>query len=571
MSPRFPSSKRLRALMPVATVLLALLVAGCAGPSAAPRASHSPATSTHAKPPAPLRLGPTDPTRTIAISLVLRGQAPDQLDTTLAALNNPSSPGYHHYLTPQEFAARFGASASTLAAAGHTLTAAGLTVTGRSANGLLLDARGPVGTIESLFGVQLIDYRAADGTLFYQAVATARLPAGLASLATGVLGLDSRHALHSATLRQRPASSFGFDGYTPADLRRLYDVNPLVQAGAGGAGQTIALAEIDTFRQSDVDAYDQRFGITAPPVEKVNVNGGTTELGPESIMDIEVIHAIAPQTRIIAYQTSPRLDDTAQMFAQLVGERRAQIVSISLGVCEIGIDPSIRDAYLSSLDSSFKQAAAQGMSVLVASGDAGAYTCQDDNLAVSSPADSPYVTAVGGTALFTDSDGGYAYEAGWESPLEGAGSGGGLSEVYARPDWQTGKGVNNQYSNGMRQIPDVAADADALTGYQIYDSGTSPCNGDRCWQVYAGTSAAAPLWAGLVALANQMRAAQQKPPLGLLNPALYQFGDGKAGASPFRDVTVGGNLFYPAAAGWDFSTGWGTPDASALIQDFLSV
>ncbi|HEU5439961.1 MAG TPA: protease pro-enzyme activation domain-containing protein, partial [Ktedonobacterales bacterium] len=178
MSPRFPSSKRLRALIPVATVLLALLVAGCAGPSAAPRASHSPATSAHAKPPAPLRLGPTDPTRTIAISLVLRGQAPDQLGTMLAALNNPSSPGYHHYLTPQEFAVRFGASASTLAAAGHTLTAAGLTVTGRSANGLLLDARGPVGTIESLFGVQLIDYRAADGTLFYQAVAAARLPAG---------------------------------------------------------------------------------------------------------------------------------------------------------------------------------------------------------------------------------------------------------------------------------------------------------------------------------------------------------------------------------------------------------
>ena len=179
------------------------------------------------------------------------------------------------------------------------------------------------------------------------------------------------------------------------------------------------------------------------------------------------------------------------------------------------------------------------------------------SLSVSLPASSPYVTAVGGTTLFLYNTGSYEVEAGWEGPLEGAGSGGGLSQIYARPSWQTGMGVLNSASNGMREVPDVAADADPLSGYLIYFNGT--------WQVAAGTSASTPLWAGLIALADQSAAQSGKPALGFLNPALYALGN----SSAFHDVTMGGNLYYSATPGWDYATGWGTPDAAALIPALL--
>jgi kumamolisin len=200
------------------------------------------------------------------------------------------------------------------------------------------------------------------------------------------------------------------------------------------------------------------------------------------------------------------------------------------------------------------------MSVLAASGDSGAYGCQDTALSVGLPASDPYVTAVGGTTLYSDAAGGYGHEAGWEGPLQGAGTGGGLSRFFLRPAWQTGTGVGN----GMREVPDVAADADPLTGYLIYVSGS--------WQVIGGTSAATPLWAGLVALADQAAAGERKPPLGFLNPALYTLGSsGASSPSPFHDVTIGGNLFYSAGPGWDYATGWGSPDAAVLVPALLKL
>jgi len=213
--------------------------------------------------------------------------------------------------------------------------------------------------------------------------------------------------------------------------------------------------------------------------------------------------------------------------------------------------------------------------VLVSTGDTGAYGCIRNDpsftaLSISVPADNPYVTAVGGTALFLNDDGSYGYEAGWESPLEIAGGGGGVSLGYPLPDWQTGPGVNNQYSTGKRQIPDVAAAADPLTGYQVYDSTGGQYSGDECWTSVGGTSAATPLWGALVTLANQQAGKSGKKPVGFINPALYRMGRGELGQSPFHDITVGGNLYYQATQGWDYSTGWGTPDAALVVQELLS-
>ncbi|HEX6799478.1 MAG TPA: S53 family peptidase [Ktedonobacterales bacterium] len=579
----------MRASWPLAASLLVVLVvvpalAGCASGSGSsgtqsaasvpPSARHASAAHTSPSPTlAPVRLGPADPAQPLTVELVLRGQDDAALAATLAAMNDPRSPTYHHYLSPREYAARFGPSDAAVASAEHALTAAGFTLTGRPAPNLLA-ARGFVTQIEALFGVQLESYRDSTGRIFAQAASAPHLPPALAAVATGVLGLDGRPMLHTGA-RSAPRMLLqpgSFTGYTPSDLRRLYDVSPVLGAGANGAGVTIALAEIDAFRQSDVDTFDRQYDLSAPPVRVVTVGGQRPNYGPESIMDIEVIQALAPQAQVIAYEGGDSLADTAAIFAGIVSDHRAQIVSISLGVCELGVG-SQDSAFFSSIESTFQQADAEGMSVLVASGDSGAYGCQDDHLSVQAPSSSPYVTAVGGTALFANGDGSYDREVGWEAPFEGAGGGGGLSVEFARPSWQSGSGVDNQYSNGMRQVPDVSADSDVLTGYSIYDSASGHCQGGSCWQIYAGTSAAAPLWAALVALADRERAAQHKPALGFLNPALYQLGSrsSSAGPSPYHDVTAGGNLYYPATPGWDYSTGWGTPDAATLVADLVAL
>jgi subtilase family serine protease len=548
--------------------LLAALLAACAPAAVTHRgnaANATPARPVHG----PVPLGPTDPGRVIDISVLLAGQNQAALAETLAAIDDPNSPSYLHYLTPAEYAQRFGATAAVEASVDTVLHGAGLSVTGISANHLTQHARGTVGQIESLFHVRLHDYRGADGEPYYKPDSPPRIPAPLGGLITGVLGLDSmRLPIPRSALGFPRAQAQAGSGMTPQDLAAAYNLTSVHQAGLNGSGQAIVLAEIDHFKQSDVNAYDQAYGISASPVTVVPVDGGSTSTSPEPVLDIEVIHAIAPKTHIIAYEvssSSSSMQSIANMFAQIVTDNRAPVLSISLGTCE----PSADRSWFTSLDRTFQQAAAQGMSVLSASGDNGAYDCGDQHLAVDSPTSDPYVTSVGGTSLFLNGNGSYNFEAGWEGPLSAVGGGGGVSQVFARPSWQTGTGVLNTYSNGARQVPDVSANADILTGYRISYSGAGGCSHGDCWQVIGGTSGAAPLWAALIVLANQARAANKKGSIGFLNPTLYKVASGSAGASPFHDVVYGGNLYYPATPGWDYSTGLGTPDGATLVGELL--
>jgi subtilase family serine protease len=557
-------------------IALASALAAC-GPSAAPGPVSAGALR---------RLGPTDPARVLRLTLMLAGQAPEALDRTLADLTTPAAASYRHFLSPDQFAARFGATPATATRVEGALRAAGLTVTGGSPDHLLVRARGTVRQVDRLFGVAIQDYQTADGRRFYAAPSAPRLPPELAGAVTAVLGLENLSLARPAGI-MRAAQAGG--GLTPADLAQAYDLAPLQQAGLNGSDQTLALAEIDTFTSSDIDTYDRAFGITAAPVEEVKVGGAAAapDTFSEAALDIEVIHAIAPRAHLIAYEGGSDTASLAQLFDQIVSEHRAQVVSISLGLCEryiLNPDQAPSDlqdgltaagqSFFSALDTTFREADALGMSVLVATGDTGAYGCNrfdpsDHTVGPSAPATSPYVTAVGGTALFTNADGSYSREYGWEGPLEGAGGGGGLSLQYRLPTWQTGPGVANQDSNGMRQVPDVAANADPLTGYAIYDS-SGPCQGQECWGVVGGTSAAAPLWAALIALANQAGAQHGLRPAGFLNPALYRLGSGAVTPRPYHDIAAGGNLFYQATAGWDYSTGWGSPDGNALVRALLA-
>lgn len=567
------------AAAPVALALLAtaIVVASCApargaaGAGSARRDGHG----------GLVRLGPVAAEASLTISLVLAGQAADTLGQTVAAIGDPASPEYHHYLTPDQYTQRFGAPPAAVARAESVLRAGGFAILGTSPDGLLVRARGQARHVERLFGVTIAVYRAANGQTFYAAGTAAHIPAALTGAVIGVLGLESLSVAHPVVARLPAALQLG-DGYTPAELSQAYDVAPLTQAGLDGANQAVAFAEIDTFRQSDIDTFNNAFNLTSPPVQVVQVGGGAAAADhvSETTLDIEVVHAVAPKAQLIAYEGGSDLQSLAQLFNRIVTDHRAHIVSISLGLCERFVmdatqaPGNIQDAFdlsgrafFQSLDSTFQEADALGVSVLVSSGDTGAYGCNqldpsNHALSPSAPATSPYVTAVGGTALFTSAGGGYDHEAGWEGALEGAGGGGGVSQVYQRPSWQTGPGVNNQFSNGMRQVPDISADADPLTGYAIYDS-TANCSGQDCWGVVGGTSASAPLWAGLVALANQRAGAQGKGPVGFLNPLLYRLGS--AANAPYHDVVAGGNLYFPATPGWDFSTGWGTPDANAVV------
>jgi kumamolisin len=204
--------------------------------------------------------------------------------------------------------------------------------------------------------------------------------------------------------------------------------------------------------------------------------------------------------------------------------------------------------------------------MFVASGDRGAYDCTPNgdytDLAADLDASMPAVTAVGGTYVFLSSNGGYFHETAWGEPIEQWGSNGGLSIFWKTPAWQSGPGVQNQYSNGMRQTPDISANADGQSGWDVFANGME--------EKVGGTSAAAPFWAAIAALIDQDLKQKGLPLIGFANPALYYFAQSPAGlpAPPFHDITQGTNLYYPATPGWDYATGLGTPDVGALTNDF---
>jgi kumamolisin len=535
------------------------------------------------------RVGPTDPKRQISLSISMATASDAEINRALAAIEDPNSPEYHHYLTPEQYAKRFGPSAAALATVARSLSDAGFHVTLPATGGSLLGAQGTVAQAEAFFGVQLSDYRTTSGATYYAPDTAPRLPEEWNGAALNVLGLNNRPALHPAgilrmtqttqttqTNAQQPPPRL----LDPTAIERAYDIAPLHTAGLNGDGQTIALPEIDTFKQFDIDYYDRTYGITAQPVEVIKVNGGADKAKDisETTLDIQVIHAIAPRAKILVYEGPADYASLANTFNQIVTDNRAKVMSVSLGGCEPAIwdSPDLGRNYFTTLNNIFRQAAAQGMTVFVASGDDGAYTCHrndpnDNTVSASLPATNPFVTAVGGTALLVNSDGSYYSEAGWEGPLAGSGSGGGLSVGYTRPDWQTGPGVSNQYSDNGRQVPDVSASADPLTGYRIYDSTDGSCSGEDCWVAIGGTSASTPLWASLIILANQRAASNGKPTMGFINPSLYKIGSAAALQRAFHDVTVGGNLYYPTTSNWDYATGWGSPDADKLIPELLAL
>jgi kumamolisin len=303
----------------------------------------------------------------------------------------------------------------------------------------------------------------------------------------------------------------------------------------------------------------------------VLLDGVTNHTGPASVeveLDMEQISAIAPGATQKIYIGTNNIAGVNDLYNRIVNDNIAKVVSISWGLCE----SSIGNAELQTLNNIFQQGAAQGQAFFAASGDFGAYDCGDTNLGVDSPASDPNVVAVGGTTLQIGHNGSYLSESAWscssctDHSQKGSGSGGGVSSYFSRPGYQQGSNL----SNAHRELPDVSANADPHSGYSVYCTVMLAGCPDTGWITVGGTSAAAPVWAGIAADINQYLVNAGKPTLGSANAALYHLYNTPQTYAPYHDVTTGGNLHYSAQTGYDKATGIGTPDVWNIARDLLA-
>jgi kumamolisin len=555
----------------------------------------------------------------MSIGLALRHQ--DQLSALLQSLYDPSSPGYHQYLTPGEFAQRFGPTAEQRQAIIDYVTRQGFTVTQTYPG--LVDFSGSESQAERVFGVTINDYWGPDGRVFYSNATRPTLPAYLVSGITSISGLDDANRFshppvpgyNAPTIAPNagsncPTAGQGGGGggifgggsqvaYIPGQFAKAYNYDGLHSAGLHGQGQTVGVFELDGYSQSDVQAYTRCFGGGNVPIQNVILDGFNGQPGAGAIeveLDMEVILSQAPNlAKLIVYEAPNTTQGYNDEFARIVKDR-TPVISVSWGDCE----KNMGQQEVNQENQFFQQAAAQGQTILVAAGDSGSSSCFqlqgggfDTSLNADDPAAQPYVTGVGGTNLTLNSDNSYQSETVWNGGFLGGAGGGGLSQFWKQPSWQTGPGVKNQYSNGMRETPDVSLDADPATGYPIYCTAGTSCNGSGGiigggtsggWITVGGTSAAAPMWAAMVALANQQAAKVGKKALGFLNPALYRLGSGSHYDRDFHDITPPSNSSlpsnndegfnggaYPVTRGYDMATGWGTFDAARLAADLVAM
>ena len=407
---------------------------------------------------------------------------------------------------------------------------------------------GAAADIQKAFGV-VLEQKTINGTEYRVREGAIHLPASLTGEVEAVLGLDNRPQAQPH-FRVHAASAAAPSSYTPPQVAQAYKF----PAKASGAGQTIGIIELGGgYRQADLTAYFKTLGLAAPGITAVSVDKGKNSpsnangADGEVMLDIEVAASVAPGAKIAVYFTP----NTDQGFIDAITTavhdtaNKPSVLSISWG----GPESTWTQQSMTALDAACQSAAALGVTITVAAGDNGSTDGGKGNN-VDFPASSPHVLACGGTKL--NANGATIIsEVVWNelASKEGA-TGGGVSNVFALPSWQANAHVPApSVKTGGRGVPDVAGDADPTTGYTIRVDGQTT--------VIGGTSAVAPLWAGLIAVANQQLGTQ----VGFIQPAIYA---AKA-ASAFNDITVGNNGAFSAGPGWDACTGLGSPIASKLI------
>jgi len=521
-------------------------------------------------------IGPTNPAQQLDLALTLPTQHAEQLAALLREQYDPGSATYQHWLSAGQFAAAFGPSAAQVAVVKAYVERYGLRV-GRQQGPFVLDVSGTVAQAEAAFGVQINDYVGAQGQRFYAPAHAARVPASVAAELAGIVGLDNAEHWHpELVLPNKNAPHYGGGpgsfggGLTPSQIRGIYDADPLLNAGINGAGQATGVFELSTYNLNDIKKYVTYYALK--PVGKlVNINVGKPGPGGaiEVELDVDLQVALAPKVATFYLYNAPNTNTgVVNEYARIASDDLAKSISTSWGICEPQNPPQVAQAE----NQAFQQMAAQGQSIYAAAGDSGAYGCGGNSqLAVDDPASQPYMTGVGGTHLTADPgknpNPGYIPETVWNDGVSGGAGGGGLSTVWSLQSWETGPGVQNQYSDGMREVPDVALDADENTGYSIYCTNLSECLGVG-WLEVGGTSCAAPLWAAFTDLLNQLRAQNHHGTFGFAAPSIYPLASGSGYSTDFHDITQGNNLYYPATPDYDLATGWGSYDVNNLANAF---
>ncbi|HXS97925.1 MAG TPA: S53 family peptidase [Candidatus Limnocylindrales bacterium] len=485
-------------------------------------------------------IGTPDPNSSISVSVLLRRR------------NELPEPG-SEIISRKEFAARYGANPADIPALEAFAEDNDLTIVEIDLARRTVVLSGTVADMNEAFGTNLLLFQSPDG-IFRGRVGELSIPSHLGEIVTGVFGLDERPQAdaHFRRLVQIGPRAAGDTSYTPVAVSKLYSF-----PATGGTGQTVAIVELGGgYKSADLTAYFTGLGIKpTPSVTAVSVDGAQNQpagdpnsADGEVLLDIEVVGAIAPAAKIVAY-FAPNTD---QGFLDAITKavhdtvHKPSVISISWG----GPESAWTAQSFSAFDQAFQDAATLGVTVCCASGDDGSSDGETDGTAhVDFPASSPHALACGGTRLESAKNA-ISKEVVWNEGADNGATGGGVSETFPLPSYQANSkvpvSVNPTKFKG-RGVPDVAGDADPATGYEIRVDGKN--------LVFGGTSAVAPLWAALIALANQ----HAGKPLGFLNPALY------AAKTGFYDITSGNNGAYSAAKGWDACTGLGSPNGQALV------
>jgi kumamolisin len=503
------------------------------------------------------QVGDAHPDERLEVTVRVGRRAEQQLAAHLNQLA-ATAPEAREHLSREAYAQQHGADPADIAKVEAFARANGLSVVATSAARHSVVLGGTVAQVSTAFGVKLEEYAHPEGGTFRGRQGPIYIPAELNGIVQGVFGLDNRPAAWPHIRRadavdsSRGTVAAAQSSFTPPQIAQLYDF----PTGLNGQGQCVAIIELGGgYRTTDLRAYFQQLHIPQPKVVAISVDhgrnqpAGANSADGEVMLDIEVVGGVAPGARIAVY-FAPNTDQgfiDAITTASHDTVNRPSIISISWG----GPEVSWTQAAVQAMDQAFQAAAAMGVTVYCASGDNGANDfpsgagAQPGNHA-DFPASSPNVVGCGGTRIGVANNA-ITSEVVWNDPGGGA-TGGGFSSLFPTPTWQA-----SAVQGGKRGVPDVSGDASPGSGYVVRVDGQN--------SVFGGTSAVAPLWAGLTALINQKMA----KPLGFANPTLYALH-----GSGLVDITQGNNNGFNAAPGWDPCTGLGRPDGAKLLAALAS-
>jgi kumamolisin len=424
--------------------------------------------------------------------------------------------------------------------------------------------------VAGAFGVPVHDYRGRKGQVFYASPQQPDVPAplrdGVSSLGR-ILGYTPHHMARPGMLPMEVPKQ----GLTPDALLTAYNAKPLAQAGFTGKGATIVFFEFDGYDQSDLDSFSEMSGL--PKFTPVLIGGQPGPSHGETVMDLEVAHAIAPDAQMVVVNARPTVEGDgayekiARMFEDADRQFPGAVWSLSIGW---GCDKLIRAADLVPVRAAMANAQTHGTAIFDASGDTGGLECKGgedwssppgpDDVGLDAVASVPEIISVGGTTLSTDAKGEWLAEQAWvDGPLS-QGTSGGVSALFPRPTYQSSVSVDRD--SDQRLTPDVSAVADPFTGVRIVYDGQP--------RIGAGTSQSAPIWAAMTVLMNQYLQANGGKAVGDLNPLLYRVAAG-SNLPGFRDVSLGSNAVDVSVPGYDLVTGLGSPNVANLARNLLDL